>query len=122
MVTASSVQIHEEYNRETLENDICIVKFPSSRLNNLIAPACLPATRQHPPAGTLCWAAGWGKMAEGGRNAVVLNEVDLRIISDSVCRRTENKNDFFPGKMFCAGYLEGNCFGFSDNNGTDVNC
>lgn len=108
-VKALSIQMHEEYNKETLVNDICILKFPPMRLNKFAAPACLPADGQHPAPGTLCWAAGWGKTGDKWTSSTnaVLHEVDLKIISDSVCQKTENKNDLVIGKMFCAGYLDG---------------
>ena len=43
-------------------------------------------------------------------NLGILNqkkEVDLNIISDEVCEKTQNSGHLIDGAMFCAGYLEG---------------
>ena len=61
------------------------------------AKACLPARGEDPqPAGTRCWAAGWGRMAWKGKVANILQEVDLPLISDSVCAKTNNERYFKP--------------------------
>ena len=61
------------------------------------AKACLPARGEDPqPAGTRCWAAGWGRMAWKGKVANILQEVDLPLISDSTCAKTNNERYFKP--------------------------
>ena len=80
-------------------------KISLSTLPNA-APACLPFDNvDHPDHGTRCWAAGWGKMADG-KIATALQEVDVGIIDDVTCLETDNKDHLKDG-MFCAGYLEG---------------
>jgi hypothetical protein len=107
-VNAKKIIIHPEFERSTLNNDICIVKtFHMNLANrNTAAAACLPESGTHPAENTKCWAAGWGKMGNN-RIADVLQEVDLKIISDDVCDNTQNAGDLIRGSMFCAGYLEG---------------
>ena len=65
------------------------------------AKACLPARGEDPqPAGTRCWAAGWGRMAWKGKVANILQEVDLPLISDATCAKTNNERYFKPVRKF----------------------
>ena len=82
------------------------------RSNDFAAAACLPPDQQHPASGTLCWAAGWGTTESNGELASILQEVDVEIIDDETCLKTENylngyKHKLIVDQMFCAGYLEG---------------
>ena len=74
--------------------------------NKNAAHACLPEDDWHPEVGTRCYAAGWGRMS-GNKPATVLQEVDLKIISDERCMETPNAGYFAEGEMFCAGHLNG---------------
>ena len=54
------------------------------------APACLPEQNSPDPAeGTVCWTAGWGRMANK-KLPDILQEVDLELISDETCMGTRN--------------------------------
>ena len=70
------------------------------------AHACLPEDGWHPEVGTRCYAAGWGRLTDK-KAATVLQEVDLKIISDERCMETPNAGYFAQGEMFCAGHLKG---------------
>ncbi|CBY13096.1 unnamed protein product [Oikopleura dioica] len=70
------------------------------------AHACLPEDGWHPEVGTRCYAAGWGRLTDN-KAATVLQEVDLKIISDERCMETPNAGYFAQGEMFCAGHLKG---------------
>lgn len=91
-----------------LRNDICVLKVDDMNLahNKNAAHACLPEDDWHPEVGTRCYAAGWGRMS-GNKPATVLQEVDLKIISDERCMETPNAGYFAEGEMFCAGHLNG---------------
>ena len=39
--------------------------------------------------GTVCWIAGWGRMADGSLPNI-LQEVDIEMISDEICHTTKN--------------------------------
>ena len=70
------------------------------------AAACLPEDNWHPEVGTRCYAAGWGRLQDN-KAANVLQEVDLKIISDERCMETPNAGYFAQDEMFCAGHLKG---------------
>lgn len=105
---AKSVTVHPNYSRRTVVNDICIVKFSNMALSRrpIAAAVCLPPSAYHPPAGTKCWTAGWG-YNDKGQVAEKLQEVDLDLINDDKCKRTENGAFLIPGSMFCAGSMNG---------------
>lgn len=120
---ANAVHIHPDYSRRTIANDICVVKFPSFGLARrpTAAHACLPPTGYTPPHGTRCWTAGWGIMSNG-RAADVLQEVDLKVISDEECEKTKNSGYLVKGAMMCVGWLEGGKDGCQGDSGGPLIC
>ena len=102
---AVSVKVHPNYSRRTVVNDICIIKFSSMNLARrpIAAAACLPEQGYHPKPGTRCWTAGWG-YTDQGKVADQLQEVDLKLIDDDRCKKSQNGAFLIPGSMFCAGY------------------
>ena len=79
------------------------------RSNPLAAPACLPSDKKHPAHGSRCWTAGWG-VTESMNGSTILQEVDVEIIDDDTCLKTElstiDKIYLMIDKMFCSGNLE----------------
>ena len=58
--------IHPDYDRRSLVNDICLIQIESIDLDTAsVDPACLPTVQNHPTEGTICWAAGWGRLGLG---------------------------------------------------------
>lgn len=52
---------HEDYDGDTNENDVALVKLPTPAiLNNSTRLACLP--NEDVPAGTMCTITGWGTL------------------------------------------------------------
>ncbi len=75
----------------------------------------LPAGSGLEAAGTPVTVIGWGQLSETGGSSNLLQEVDLSVISDSLCRSVYGNNVNFTYEI-CAGYLEGgkdSCFGDS---------
>ena len=63
----------------------------------MAAQVCLPkANTAAPPAGTKCWAAGWGRIKFRGQIADILQEVDVPLIGDETCANTKNERYFQP--------------------------
>lgn len=83
--------------------------------------ACLP-DKNDPGEGTVCWAAGWGRMDDSGRQAENLQEVDLKIISPETCHKTKNSGFLVDEAMFCAGYIEGGKDGCQGDSGGPLIC
>lgn len=120
---ATKLILHPDYSRRTIANDICIVKFPPMGLarRETAAPACLPPAGYTVPHGTRCWTAGWGIMSNG-RAADVLQEVDLKVISDEQCEKTKNSGYLVKGAMMCVGWLEGGKDGCQGDSGGPLIC
>jgi hypothetical protein len=70
----SHVVMHHLYNKESMSNDISIMKLSKPlAINKWVRPVCLPseASAGHhwlwgPTAGTKCTAVGWGATFEHG--------------------------------------------------------
>lgn len=109
----TKVIIHPDYRAGIFRNDICILKTANMnlRLRPTAAAACLPPREWHPETGTMCWAAGWGRVYGDKPNSLkttsVLHEVGINIISDQRCMETPNAGAFIENEMFCAGHLDG---------------
>ncbi|XP_023015711.2 uncharacterized protein isoform X2 [Leptinotarsa decemlineata] len=111
-----SVHVHPEFYAGTLYNDIAVLRMDTPvdwSKHPHISPACLP----HPHdeyTGSRCWTTGWGKDAFGdfGKYQNILKEVDVPVVSNSICQRqlqqTRLGYDFklHPG-FICAGGEEG---------------
>lgn len=81
-----------------------------------ITPVCIPlsdAERTRNFVGYTPFAAGWGRTQEGGRSANVLQEIQLPVVDNNVCKSnyaainkvvTEKQ---FNDAVLCAGYEEG---------------
>ncbi|XP_017345311.3 tryptase isoform X3 [Ictalurus punctatus] len=105
--STSNIIIHQEYNDDTLTNDIALVQLSSSvNLTDYVMPVCLAASRSSFPGGTNVWVTGWGKTSS--TNLLLpqtLQEVQVPIVSNSKC-----KNAFTSGlvtdNMMCAGLAQ----------------
>lgn len=99
---------HEQYNRESRENDIALIKMSRSpALSKWIRPACIaqPTAELKPKA----IATGWGYTEVGGQTSDVLQKVQLSIIPNDKCRNVYNDIEnyqVFPSQL-CAGELVG---------------
>ncbi|KAK0161715.1 hypothetical protein PV327_008133 [Microctonus hyperodae] len=111
-----SVNVHPEFYAGTLYNDIAILNLDHDidfEKNPHISPACLPAKHED-YTGARCWTTGWGKDAFGdfGKYQNILKEVDVPIVSHSVCQqqmrltRLGPSFNLHPG-FICAGGEEG---------------
>lgn len=96
-------------------NDQCTnAKFLLS--TDYICPICLPASAQlrnksylgHHP-----FVAGWGRLMEGGRSSNILQELQIEVMDNSVCRQSYQANNRlvsnqqFDNTVVCAGDLGG---------------
>jgi len=107
MIKARRMTIHENYNKNTLKNDIGLIEldksisFPTGRNKDksLVVPACLPTTafmdsisydedptNSRPP--TLCKVTGWGETENTinfGENEKQLRAAEIPLMKNDVC-------------------------------------
>lgn len=108
-------QLHVNFNRNTLQNDIAIIQLdrpiPFANYAN-INTACLPTSI--PTAGTRCWTAGWGVNSfNNGQYQSQLRQVEVPIVSQASCEtslRNTRLGNFFTldqTSFICAGGQSG---------------
>ncbi|KAL5277010.1 hypothetical protein ACFFRR_002303 [Megaselia abdita] len=88
--------IHEKYNRNNLNNDLALVKLPSTiQFNSKVKKISLPKRSSNPPSyeNVIATASGWGKTKDSDPS--VTNE--LRFVSLKVIRNQECNRSYAPG-------------------------
>lgn len=56
--------------------------------------------------GKLATAAGWGTLKEDGKPSCLLQEVQVPVLSNEECRKTNYSSKMISDNMLCAGYPE----------------
>lgn len=56
--------------------------------------------------GKLATAAGWGTLKEDGKPSCLLQEVQVPVLSNDDCRKTNYSSKMISDNMLCAGYPE----------------
>lgn len=56
--------------------------------------------------GRLATAAGWGTLKEDGKPSCLLQEVQVPVLSNDDCRKTNYSSKMISDNMLCAGYPE----------------
>jgi len=106
--TIERVFIHAQFVKKTFNNDIALIKLSQPvKFSSHIRPVCLPVNnRSYNNQNTT--VVGWGKLAELGRPAEILQEVVVPVISQKKCRKSTNyRSKEITENMFCAGYDKG---------------
>ncbi|OED41179.1 hypothetical protein AB833_10530 [Chromatiales bacterium (ex Bugula neritina AB1)] len=97
----SRVVVHPNYNSNTLQNDLALLELAESVD---FSPITLSnSTNPVPENGERATVAGWGNTAEGGNLSILLQEVDLPIVSHNAC--LPFYNNLSPVNNLCAGRL-----------------
>ncbi|XP_048196317.1 anionic trypsin-2 [Perognathus longimembris pacificus] len=119
-IKAATAIRHPHYNRNTLDNDIMLIKLsqPAS-LNSRVGTVSLPSACA--PAGTECLISGWGNtLSFGVHNPDLLQCLDAPLLSQADCEAA------YPGEitknMVCAGFLEGGKDSCQGDSGGPVVC
>ncbi|CAK1591456.1 unnamed protein product [Parnassius mnemosyne] len=91
-VRTSDVQTHSNYNTNTLNNDLAIIKTQWINFNNNIRPINLPSGSllNNNFVGAWAQAAGFGRTSDstGISNNQFQSHVNLQVITNSECRRS----------------------------------
>lgn len=105
---------HENYNTDTLDNDIALIKL-AEPINNLIRVGL--GSSQFNVAGTESTVIGWGNLRstdQGGfQTPEVLQEVVVPVVSRAVCQAgldqvvPPNYDVSLTNNMLCAGFPQG---------------
>ncbi|XP_046290101.1 cationic trypsin-3-like [Marmota monax] len=119
-IQAAKIIRHPNFNKDTLNNDIMLIKLTSpatisARVSTVSLPTSCPST------GTQCLVSGWGNtLSFGGKYPSLLQCLDAPVLSDTACHNS------YPGKvtnnMFCLGFLEGGKDSCQGDSGGPVVC
>ncbi|XP_060702779.1 suppressor of tumorigenicity 14 protein-like [Hemiscyllium ocellatum] len=106
MGNIKQIIVHESYSPQTFDNDIALLELSSPvTFSSVIQPICLPVASHNFPVGKTVTVTGWGRLKEGGPEATVLQQADLRIIKNQVCNKF--LSTVVTSRMLCAGFLSG---------------
>ncbi|XP_014695464.3 granzyme B-like isoform X1 [Equus asinus] len=78
---------HPHYNSKKIANDIMILKLErKAELTTAVQPISLPWGTAQVRPGKVCSVAGWGRVTPNGRGSDTLQEVELTVQQDQVCK------------------------------------
>merc|ERR1719220_75877 len=105
VLTIAEIVLHPSYNPSGSSHDIALLKISETVDLDTWSPACLP-TSGADFTGQNGWVYGWGATSEGGSLADKLLELEVPIVSDSVCASAMSSGGVsITSDMLCAGLL-----------------
>ncbi|KAM7355456.1 venom serine protease Bi-VSP-like [Cochliomyia hominivorax] len=116
-IKIARMEKHPDYNPRNGHSDIAVLYLERNvQFTDSISPICMPTSpqlRQRSYVRYTPFVVGWGKTMEGGISANVLQELQIPIYDNQVCRdRYKQQNRLFTENQFdsavlCAGVLSG---------------
>nr|WP_246616453.1 trypsin-like serine protease [Thaumasiovibrio subtropicus] len=103
----SQMYIHPQYNATTYRNDIALLKLSQIPTGAIAVEIANIGVSQYAAIGDWLTVAGLGRTSEGGVSPSVLQEVDVPLVSDSVCRQSGGNYATVGDVSFCAGTTQG---------------
>ncbi|XP_068113930.1 cationic trypsin-3-like [Hyperolius riggenbachi] len=119
-VQSSKVIPHPQYNPNTLDNDIMLIRLNKPvRFNTNVRAVNLPT--QCGRVGSRCLISGWGNtLSDGDNYPQLLQCLQAPILSDQQCHNAYP--DKITQNMMCLGYLEGGKDSCQGDSGGPVVC
>jgi uncharacterized repeat protein (TIGR01451 family) len=105
----STVIVHPNYNSNTFDNDIALVKLTTPFTLNSTVSTIVPLTTEvgsFANPGVTATVTGWGTTSSGGGASDVLLQVEVPIISTSDCNASTSYNGAVTANMICAGFID----------------
>jgi secreted trypsin-like serine protease len=101
-LTVTALFVHPQYNAETKENDVAILKLASS--STLATP--IKIIDALPPDGTIAMVTGWG-VTESGQPSPDLLSAKIPLVSQQTCNAEASYGGAVKPTMLCAGARAG---------------
>ena len=101
---AEQVITHEDYNPDTYENDIALIRLkkrPAGRIIPLATEANVLSVGQP------LEVTGWGTTEEDGQTSDVLRKANVPYVENAVCNAPASYDGRIKEHMLCAGHKEG---------------
>ncbi|KAL1791279.1 transmembrane protease serine 11F [Sigmodon hispidus] len=100
--------IHEDYHRESNENDIALAQLTSRvEFSNVVQRVCLPDPSMNLPPKTSVFVTGFGSIVDDGPTQNKLRQARVETIGSDVCNRKDVYDGLITPGMLCAGFMEG---------------
>lgn len=98
---------HPDFDSKTFNNDIALVRLSREvDYSRIIRPVCLPRPGFN-YTGSQVSVVGWGRTAEDGPAADLLQQVRVPVLSNSACRELSYRPEEITDNMMCAGFSNG---------------
>ncbi|XP_066135856.1 transmembrane protease serine 11F [Saccopteryx bilineata] len=100
--------VHENYRRETNENDIAVAQLTTRvEFSNIVQRVCLADSSLKLPPKTSVFVTGFGSIVDDGPTQNKLRQARVETISSDVCNRKDVYDGLITKGMLCAGFMEG---------------
>ncbi|KAG8267261.1 hypothetical protein J6590_055452 [Homalodisca vitripennis] len=97
-----------DFSYLNFDHDIAILRLNDRvPVAETIRPICLPSNARDLYVGSKAIATGWGTLKEDGKPVCILQEVELPVMSNEQCKKTNYNEKMISDNMLCAGYAEG---------------
>jgi trypsin len=104
LLQVTSIHIHPDYTRQTLFNDIAVLKLSTNLLyGNGVQPILLPPRDLDVPAPTPVQLSGWGALVYQGSSTNILQTVVKPIVSMDECQAAYGVQDVDAAIQICSG-------------------
>ncbi|KAJ8736112.1 hypothetical protein PYW08_006768 [Mythimna loreyi] len=105
----NSIINHPQYNSNTYNNDIAVLRSASTfTFNNNARAAPIAGSNYNLADNQVVWAAGWGTTSQGGSSSEQLRHVELRTINQATCRNNyATRGVAITDNMLCSGWSGG---------------
>merc|ERR1711892_295988 len=100
VVQVSQITNHPSYDASSSNNDVALIKLSEEVDLDVYTPACLPKTADN-YEGQKAWVYGWGTTSFGGSTSDKLLEVEVPVVSNTVCSSAMSAG--VTDAMLCAG-------------------
>merc|ERR1712062_838401 len=99
--------INSNWNQQTMDNDIAIVKLATPlTLGGDVQAICLPSAGFNPDVGAECFVSGWGTLQSGAQSLPTqLQYVGVPVTSQAYCNNAYSNG--ITANMICAGLDQG---------------
>ncbi|XP_037334611.1 transmembrane protease serine 11D isoform X2 [Pungitius pungitius] len=121
----SKVQMHEDYNDVTSDNDVTLVLLSSPfAFTDYIQPVCTPHNVTHELILNFsqCFITGWGSTYYTGGQTNRLQEAEVELIDRRTCNLMTWYNGLITENMICAGLESGASDSCQGDSGGPLQC
>nr|XP_044621780.1 granzyme B-like isoform X2 [Equus asinus] len=113
---------HPHYNPKKFSNDIMLLKLERKAMQTAaVRPLSLPRGQAYVRPGEVCHLAGWGQVNPRGRLSDTLQEVELTVQQDQVCK-SQLDNYYNSTTQLCVGDPKEKKSSFKGDSGGPLVC